>query len=60
MTGGSHNRMTNLDQSTRTRIVERYRWLLDRVTDELDREKITNLLIAEHQRARAVESDSHT
>lgn len=48
-----------MDQSIRTRIVERYRWLLDRVTEELDREKITNLLITEHQKARAFEADSH-
>ena len=48
-----------MEQSTRIRIVERYRWLLDRVTEELDREKITNLLIAEHQKARTFQSDSH-
>jgi hypothetical protein len=49
-----------MDQGVRTRIIERYRWLLERVSEELDREKITNLLVEEHQRAWVIRSDSPT
>jgi hypothetical protein len=40
-----HMRREDMDQGVRTRIIERYRWLFDRVTEELNREKIANLRI---------------
>ena len=49
-----------MDQGVRTRIIERYRWLLDRVTEELDREKIANLIVEEHQEPWALRSDRPT
>ena len=49
-----------MDQGVLTRIIQRYRWFLERVTGELDREKITNLLVEEHQKARAARSGGPT
>ncbi len=39
-----------MNQFVRSQNVERYRRLLDRVTDELDRQQITKLLAEERQK----------
>ena len=39
-----------MDQFVRSQNVERYRRLLERVTDELDRQHIINLLAEERQK----------
>ena len=39
-----------MDQFVRSQNVERYRRLLERVTDELDREQIINLLAEERKK----------
>jgi hypothetical protein len=43
-------RGANMDQFIRYQNVERYRRLLERVTEELDRQKILNLLAEERQK----------
>ena len=40
----------DMDQFIRRQNVERYSRLLDRVTEELDRQKISNLLAGEQQK----------
>ena len=47
---GSYATEANLDQFVRSRNVERYRRLLERVTDESDREQIINLLAEERKK----------
>jgi hypothetical protein len=50
--GISHERKPNMDmdQFIRRQNVERYNRLLDRVTEESDRQKISNLLAQEQQK----------
>ena len=45
----------NMDQFIRRQNVERYRRLLERVTEESDRQRITNLLVEERQK----QKDAH-
>jgi hypothetical protein len=47
---GSYATEANVDQFVRSRNVERYRRLLERVTEESDRQQIINLLAEERQK----------
>jgi hypothetical protein len=49
-----------MDKFVRSQNVERYRRLLERVSDESDRQQITNLLAEERQKQKdaAIRSDS--
>ena len=47
---GCYATEANMDQFVRSQNVERYRRLLERVTDESDRQQIINLLAEERQK----------
>jgi hypothetical protein len=49
-TRGSRERRANMDQFIRSQNVARYRRLLERVTEESDRQTIFNLLAEEQQK----------